>query len=119
MSTPIQTPPFSPDGFTNVTATPPKKRRRWPWVLLGVGGTFAVLMGGCAALLGTAASQIDDAAAEVAEGGISNGVGTQDATADIGTPTMEAPDTIGSREDHDPGDQQLVRPLRLLDRPRH
>ena len=42
-----------------------------------------------------AAGQIDDAAEEVAEGGISNGVGSQDATADIGTPTMAAPDAIG------------------------
>ena len=56
-------------------------------------------MGGCVALFAGAASQIDDAVEEaneeVAEGGISNGVGSQDATADIGTPTMAAPDAIG------------------------
>ena len=85
--------------FPQVQVTPPKKRRRWPWVLLGIGGTFAVLIGGCTALFAGAASQIDDAVEEaneeVAEGGISNGIGSQDATADVGTPTMEAPDAIG------------------------
>ena len=89
------TPTFSAPPVPQISVTPPKKRRRWPWILLGVGATFAVLMGGCMALVGAAASQIGDEAAEVAEGGISNGVGSHDATADIGTPTMAAPDAIG------------------------
>jgi hypothetical protein len=93
MATP--TPTFPAPQAPQVNVVPPKQRRRWPWILLGVGGTFAVLMGGCVALIGGAASQLDDAAEEVNEDGISNGVGSQDATADVGTPSMAAPDAIG------------------------
>ena len=95
MSTPTPTIHSHPD-FPNLQVTPPtKKRRRWPWVLVGVGGTFVVLMGGCAALIGGAASQINNDAAEVAEGGVSNGIGSKDATADVGTPTMTPADSLG------------------------
>lgn len=38
---------------------PPKKKRRWPFVLLGVGLVMAVGLVGCVALLGKAAKDID------------------------------------------------------------
>jgi hypothetical protein len=92
-------PTSSPANFPQFQVTPPKKRRRWPWILVGVLGTFVVLGGGCAALIGGAAKQVADSAAKqaevAAEGGVSNGIGSQDATADVGTPTMAAPDAIG------------------------
>ena len=99
MTTPTL-PTYSRADFPNLTPmAPPKKRRRWPWVLVGIFGTFAVLIGGCAALIGGAAKQIaDDAAdeaAEVADGGVSNGAGSRDATADVGTPTMTPEDSLG------------------------
>lgn len=37
---------------------PPRKRRVWPWVLLGVFAFFTLLFGGCIALIGTAANEV-------------------------------------------------------------
>jgi hypothetical protein len=92
-------PTSSRADFPQFQVTPPTKRRRWPWILVGVVGTFVVLGGGCAALIGGAAKQVADSAAKqaevAAEGGVSNGIGSQDAAADVGTPTMAAPDAIG------------------------
>src|SRR4051794_30352369 len=97
MTLPTPTPTFPQPQLQVVAA--PKKRRRWPWILVGIVGTFVVLGGGCAALVGGAVKHAADSAAKdakvVAEGGVSNGIGTQDATADVGTPTMGAPDAIG------------------------
>src|SRR4051794_9439710 len=95
MSTTTQ-PTYQHPDFPNLQfSPPPKKRRRWPWVLVGVLGTFVVLFGGCAALLGGAASQMSKDKTEVNDGGVSKGIGSQDATADVGTPTMTPPDSIG------------------------
>jgi hypothetical protein len=96
MTTPNATlaPPQLPEMPPVAAAAPVKQRRRWPWVLAGVGGAFAVLIGGCAALLGGAAQQATDNANRVADGGISSGIGASDATADVGTPTMTT-DEVG------------------------
>jgi hypothetical protein len=89
---PTLAPPSVPSSPPPV---PTKNRRRWPWIVLGVGIAFMVMFGGCAALLGGAVKSANDAAKKAAEGGVSAGIGSQDATADIGTPTMTAPDAIG------------------------
>ena len=39
---------------------PPKKRKKWPWVLLAVFVVIIAMFGGCAALIGGAAKSIDD-----------------------------------------------------------
>jgi hypothetical protein len=91
----MQAPSYPPPSFPTVQAKPPKRRRRWPWVLVGIAATFIVLIGGCAALVGGAVKQASDNAAHVAAGGVSSGLGAKDATADVGTPTMTAPDAIG------------------------
>lgn len=73
---------------------PVKKSRKWRWILLVSG---FVVIGGCGALVVGGVAAVDEAADQAAEsnGGISNGVGSADATADVGTPVLEAPDAIG------------------------
>lgn len=41
-------------------AQPPKKRKKWPWVLLALVVVFLVFVGGCVALIGGAAESIED-----------------------------------------------------------
>ncbi|WP_405498352.1 DUF4352 domain-containing protein [Nocardia sp. NBC_00511] len=43
---------------------PPRKRRVWPWVFLGLFACIAVLFGGCAALMGGAAHEVAKQAAQ-------------------------------------------------------
>ncbi|WP_238423048.1 hypothetical protein [Gordonia sp. 'Campus'] len=41
-------------------AQPPKKRKKWPWVLLALVVVFLVFAGGCVALIGGAAESIEE-----------------------------------------------------------
>ena len=83
--------------WTNLapTPTPPKRKRIWLRVLVVVVVLFGLMVGGCTALLGSAAKSVSDDADKVAAGGVSTGVGSKDASADVGTPTLLAPDAIG------------------------
>ncbi|WP_280371201.1 MmpS family transport accessory protein [Nocardia wallacei] len=53
----MTTPPYPPQHAPPPPQRP-RKRRVWPWVLLGV---FILAVGGCVALVGTAANEVDKA----------------------------------------------------------
>ncbi|MFW0793314.1 hypothetical protein AAFP30_05840 [Gordonia sp. CPCC 205515] len=41
-------------------AQPPKKRKKWPWVLLALVVVFLAIVGGCVALVGGAINSVDE-----------------------------------------------------------
>ncbi|MEU6565276.1 MmpS family transport accessory protein [Nocardia nova] len=60
----MTTPPTAPQGQYPQGPPPgyyqpPKKRKKWPWVLGGIVLLFAVLLGGCMALVGGAVNSVD------------------------------------------------------------
>ncbi len=54
----------APAGYPGVPAAAPRRRRRWPWVVLGVVVLLGLLIGGCSVLLLRAVSPSIDAANE-------------------------------------------------------
>src|SRR5215217_4914332 len=63
--------------------TPPKRKRIWLRVLVVVVALFALMVGGCTALIGSAANSVSDDADRVAAGGVSTCIGAKAATADV------------------------------------
>ncbi|OHV42233.1 hypothetical protein BBK14_11475 [Parafrankia soli] len=51
-------PPQQPYGGHPPYQQPPKKRKKWPFVLLGLGVLMVVMLGGCIALIGSAAEEV-------------------------------------------------------------
>ncbi|MGO3325201.1 hypothetical protein [Gordonia sp. (in: high G+C Gram-positive bacteria)] len=49
---------YPPPGYPGYQ--PPKKRKVWPWVLVGVIVLFIAMIGGCFAIVGGAAESIDN-----------------------------------------------------------
>lgn len=45
-------------GYGYPPAPPQKKRKKWPFVLLGLGVLMVVMLGGCIALIGSAAEEV-------------------------------------------------------------
>ncbi|GAA4402148.1 MmpS family transport accessory protein [Tsukamurella soli] len=56
MSTP--NPPYPPQAYPPIQ--PPKKRRIWPWVLLGILVVFIAIVAGCTAMVGSAVKSVSD-----------------------------------------------------------
>jgi hypothetical protein len=49
-----------PNQYQQPHAQPPKKRKKWPWILLAVVVLFIAAMGGCVALIGGAVDSVDE-----------------------------------------------------------
>jgi hypothetical protein len=76
---PVHTSTMPPPGFTPPSLTPPvfaapapKRRHTWIKVLLILGACFLVLIGGCAALIGSAANEVSQELAEDQSGDVSD-----------------------------------------------
>lgn len=50
-----QTPGYQPPAYQ----PPPKKRKKWPWVLAAIAVLILVAAGGCIALVGSAVEEVD------------------------------------------------------------
>lgn len=62
MTQPYPQQPYPPHGYP--PPTPPKRRRRWPWVLLGAAILMTVGFVGCVAALNSAAETLDEISGE-------------------------------------------------------
>ena len=51
--------PEQPYGGQYPPQLPPKKRKKWPWIVGGIILLFVAMVGGCMALIGGAANEID------------------------------------------------------------
>lgn len=47
---------YPPQGYYQ---QPPKKKRKWPWIVGGIVLVFILMIGGCMAMIGGAANEID------------------------------------------------------------
>lgn len=51
--------PYGQQPYPYPPQPPQKKRKIWPWILGGVILVFVLIIGGCVALVGTAANEVD------------------------------------------------------------
>lgn len=56
-----------PNPYNQPYVQPPKKRKKWPWIVGGLIVVFIAIAGGCAAMVGGVANEIDKASNSTAE----------------------------------------------------